>query len=77
MINYMDSNGYRKVTPTPRGNVLSSSPVLGLTSGYIERGKHLMPKQGTRAPWIYYQNYMKDVWTLCVKPVLNEEIVFK
>lgn len=77
MINYMDKNDYKMCLPTPRGNVVSEGSVLGLTSGYIERGRHLLPKQGTRAPWIYYQSYFKDVWSLCVKPVAGDEIVFK
>ena len=77
MINYMDKNNYNMCLPSPRGNVISDSSVLGLTSGYIERGRHLLPKQGTRAPWIYYQSYFKDVWSLCIKPVTDDEVVFK
>lgn len=77
MINFMDKNDYKMCLPTPRGNVIADSSVLGLTSGYVERGRHLLPKQGNRAPWIYYQNYLKDVWSLCIKPVNHEEIVFK
>ena len=77
MINYMDQNNYKMCLPTPRGNVIAQTSVLGLTSGYIERGRHMLPFQGTRAPWIYYQNYFKDAWSLCVKPVNHEEVVFK
>ncbi len=30
------------------------------SSGYIQRAKHLFPKQGNKAPWKNYQNYIKD-----------------
>jgi cation diffusion facilitator CzcD-associated flavoprotein CzcO len=34
--------------------------LLPLTSGYIQRSKHLFPKQGSKTPWKLYQNYALD-----------------
>jgi hypothetical protein len=28
--------------------------------GYIQRGIHLLPKQGDRAPWLHRQDYAVD-----------------
>ncbi len=36
-------------------------PLLGLTSGYIRRGEHLLPTQGTRRPWLVVQSYLADL----------------
>ena len=33
--------------------------LIDFTSGYFQRGLHLMPKQGKKAPWKNYQNYLK------------------
>jgi hypothetical protein len=39
---------------------VSSTPILGLQSGYIQRSAHLLPKQGTRFPWQVHQSYLRD-----------------
>jgi monooxygenase len=31
-----------------------------MTSGYFERARHLLPRQGERAPWRLRQHYFKD-----------------
>lgn len=36
--------------------------LLDLSSGYIMRSKHLLPRQGKHYPWKYYQNYFCDMW---------------
>ena len=77
MLNFMEKNDYKVCLPTPHGDVIAKESLLALTSGYMDRGKHLLPQQGTRAPWVYYQNYFKDVWSLCIRPVCDEEIQFK
>ncbi len=43
---------------------LAEEPTLPLTSGYIERAKHLFFKQGTKRPWRLNQNYALDVMAL-------------
>ena len=35
-------------------------PLLPLTSGYVSRGADMIPKQGSRAPWVLRQNYVLD-----------------
>ena len=39
----------------------SAQPLLGLTSGYVQRAAGLMPKQGNRAPWLLRQNFILDL----------------
>ncbi|HEX7135812.1 MAG TPA: NAD(P)/FAD-dependent oxidoreductase [Iamia sp.] len=41
----------------------SAQPLLGLTSGYVQRAAAIMPKQGNRAPWLLRQNFVLDLMT--------------
>jgi len=45
-----------------RGAMLSGVP--NFASRYVQRSLHLLPKQGSRAPWRLRQNYLRDVVTL-------------
>lgn len=58
---YMDSKGADTVLPQSSANEISSEPMISLQSGYIQRGKELMPKQGKRWPWRLSQNYILDM----------------
>jgi len=46
---------------TPFAERTGDRPLLDLTSGYVQRSKHLFPKQGERDPWLVRQNYLRDV----------------
>jgi monooxygenase len=63
LLNHMARNGFVQVTPR-RDATLSEEPVLDFTSGYVQRALPTLPKQGDRAPWRLYQNYVKDLVTL-------------
>ena len=39
----------------------AENPLIDLESGYLQRARHLLPKQGARPPWRVYQNYPRDV----------------
>jgi monooxygenase len=36
-------------------------PLLGLTSGYVQRASELLPQQGNRWPWRTSANYLTDL----------------
>ncbi|WP_166256929.1 flavin-containing monooxygenase [Marinobacter salicampi] len=60
LINYMDEHDYDVCVPAsdPRVN---EAPFLDLNSGYVHRALEHLPKQGDRAPWRLYQNYLLDL----------------
>jgi monooxygenase len=64
VLNEMDRRGYRSVTPR-RGEGedadLSDDSVLPLSSGYVERVKDRLPRQGTKRPWKNVQAYVGDL----------------
>lgn len=61
LLAHMDAHGHAVAVPVnDAADMASDDPIIDLQSGYIERGKHLMPKQGRRAPWRVRQNYALD-----------------
>ncbi len=60
VINHLDRHGYRSATPVIR-DTIDRAPILDLSSGYVQRGKDVMPQQGTKAPWVLRQNFVLDL----------------
>ncbi|HEX9035866.1 MAG TPA: NAD(P)/FAD-dependent oxidoreductase [Ktedonobacterales bacterium] len=64
LLNYMDLHGYAAcVAPRP-ADVANDELAMTLTSGYVERARAWLPRQGTRWPWRAVNNYAKDVMIL-------------
>ena len=54
LLNHMDSNNSKSVTPLLRSEDADMEPrpwIDGFPAGYITRTQHLFPKQGPEAPW--------------------------
>ncbi len=63
LLNHMREHAYVQVTPR-RDPTMEETPVFDFTSGYVQRALARLPKQGSRAPWRLYQNYVKDLFAL-------------
>ncbi len=63
LLNHMERKGYRRCVPR-RETGVSEEPFLDFTSGYILRALADFPKQGSKAPWKLYQNYLLDIVSL-------------
>jgi cation diffusion facilitator CzcD-associated flavoprotein CzcO len=61
LIKHMDAIGMRQFTPRDARRQVKEAPFLDLASGYIQRAADKIPKQGDRAPWKLYQNYLLDL----------------
>ncbi len=59
----MRSDGSRTVVPTPDETV-GRAPLMDFDAGYVRRAAHLLPQQGTEAPWRLKQNYAYDAVAL-------------
>lgn len=57
----MDARGWDFGVPEPPPPGTPERPVVGLTSGYIRRDLHTLPRQTDRAPWRLPQNYLTDL----------------
>ena len=64
LLNYMDARGYAFCTPRRRDPSIVEQPAIAFTSGYFQRGKDAIPKQGSRRPWKLHQNYALDMLEL-------------
>jgi cation diffusion facilitator CzcD-associated flavoprotein CzcO len=61
LLNHMDAHGYTQAVPRPPRGDVETRPFLDLTSGYVQRGLDLFPRQGAESPWRVHQNYIRDV----------------
>jgi monooxygenase len=60
LLNHMHERGETECVARNRDASAASGPILGLTSGYIQRSAHLLPKQGSKHPWQVHQSYLRD-----------------
>jgi cation diffusion facilitator CzcD-associated flavoprotein CzcO len=63
ILNHMAARGCDIALPRRNPDV-AELPFVDFTSGYFERARHLLPKQGTEKPWRLYQNYALDMAAL-------------
>ena len=75
LMNYMDAHGYAQATPK-RDTSVGEAPWLDFSSGYVQRARDILPKQGTKKPWKLYQNYALDMMNLRYSPVDDGTMVF-
>lgn len=76
LLNFMDRRGYTQCTPRYDGEPVETQPLLGLKSGYVQRGVDQFPKQGPKAPWILRQNYLFDLLSLHYGAVEDSVLTF-
>ena len=72
---YMDKHGFASATPVG-GHGIETRPFLDFSSGYVQRAAGFMPKQGSKAPWRLYQNYLLDLLTLRYRRIADGTLRF-
>lgn len=63
LIRKMDREGLDWCVPEADADV-TPEDLLDFSSGYIQRAKSELPKQGNRTPWKVHQNYIRDLLDL-------------
>ena len=76
LLNHMRAAGLRQCMPVNDDVSVSPQPLLGLSSGYIQRSAHLFPKQGSKSPWRVHQSYLRDYRALKTSGILDDAMVF-
>ena len=61
VLNHMAVEGHDYAVPRRPEPEMGTRTTFELSSGYLERARHLIPKQTDRGPWRQYQNYLLDV----------------
>jgi cation diffusion facilitator CzcD-associated flavoprotein CzcO len=69
LLNHMRARGLKECVPRNRDESAVEGTFFALTSGYIQRSAHLLPKQGTHHPWRVYQSYLRDYRALKMSDV--------
>jgi monooxygenase len=77
LMRHMDDNGLAVATPRDVEGCATADGMLDqLQSGYVQRGKDVMPRQGTKLPWQVLMHYEKDSRMLLDEPVEDGVLSF-
>jgi monooxygenase len=76
MLQHMRVAGLRQATPRNADPDVTPAPLLGLSSGYVQRSTHLFPKQGSRFPWQVHQSYLRDYRAMKMRGVVDEAMEY-
>jgi len=76
LLNHMRATGLRQCTPVNSDATVVPQPLLGLSSGYIQRSADRFPKQGSKFPWQVYQSYLRDYRALKIAGIADDAMVF-
>ena len=72
----MDKQGVSCCEPIDDKDAHGDDRLIDFTSGYFERGLNQMPKQGNKAPWKNYQNYLKDIFAVRIFSIKDSNLSF-
>ena len=75
LLNHLEKTGTEIALPV-REPGLEEVPFLDFTSGYVQRARDVLPKQGSKKPWKLYQNYALDMISLKFASVADGVIRF-
>jgi cation diffusion facilitator CzcD-associated flavoprotein CzcO len=64
LLHFMDRHGYNQCMPRNSDPSIREEPFINFSSSYVLRSIDKFPRQGSKAPWRLYQNYVLDIMTL-------------
>jgi cation diffusion facilitator CzcD-associated flavoprotein CzcO len=77
LLNHMEQHGYATASPiAPPGQLLDETILAQLDSGYVQRGKDAMPRQGRSGFWRVTNNYESDREMLLKAPIDDTDLIF-
>jgi monooxygenase len=77
LLKHMDSTGARYCLPKKPGDEVTALPWVDFSSGYFQRSKDVLPKQGSTHPWKLYQIYVLDIVSLRFRSVRDSAMEFR
>ena len=78
LLDHMDARDLAVVTPRDdQGNALDDGIMDSLQSGYVQRDKQCLPRQGKAGPWQVTMHYGKDRKMLLEQPVEDDRLEFE
>ncbi len=77
VLNHMDRVGADTAVPVlPEDHDLEEDDIFDFSSGYIQRSKHIMPKNAVAYPWRLNQEYVVDRKRMKVDPITDGILEF-
>ena len=78
VLNEMERKGSDIAVPVlPQDHGLEEDDIFDFSSGYIQRGKHIMPKNAVSYPWRLNQEYIADRKIMMTEPVDDGLLSFR
>ncbi|HSV38680.1 MAG TPA: NAD(P)/FAD-dependent oxidoreductase [Nocardioidaceae bacterium] len=76
LLKHLDATGRTVATPTDtEGCAIDEGILDSLQSGYVQRAKEHLPRQGTKLPWQVQMHYEKDCELLLEQSVADDALV--
>ncbi|MDO6537504.1 NAD(P)/FAD-dependent oxidoreductase [Alteromonas stellipolaris] len=77
LFKYMQDNEFKVVVPEDHDNCALDDGIMdSLQASYVQRGKHQLPRQGTKYPWKVTMHYGKDRKMLLDDPIEDAALNF-
>jgi len=76
LLNLMDKKNVHCCVPIDDEKAYGDDDLIDFTSGYVRRGLKMMPRQGNKAPWKNYQNYLKDIFAVRLFSIKDANLNF-
>jgi len=78
MVAHMDKKKLKTVTPRAKDVQATDETVMGsLSSGYVRRGAHTLPRQGSTAPWAVLNDYIRDATALKFGSITHKALEYR
>jgi len=75
LLAYMNSHGYTHAYPHLGDTDMPEQPTFNLQAGYVLRALDVLPKSGTRRPWVVSHTFLRDVLDHRLRPI-EDQMVF-
>ena len=69
LLNHLRDHDFSYCVPVTHDPSVARLPIVNFTSGYFQRALDRLPKQGSRPPWRFNQNYLQDRKVLLREPI--------
>ena len=76
LLRYMDQHSYVECVAERPALTGKETPAIDLSSGYVQRARATLPRQGAEKPWRTYQNYLRDIVNLRLDPINDGTMTF-
>ncbi|WP_133366081.1 flavin-containing monooxygenase [Qipengyuania sediminis] len=78
VLNHMTATGTDIALPVlPAAHELEEDEIFDFSSGYIQRAKHIMPKNAVQYPWRLNQEYVTDRKRMAKEPIDDGILAFR